>query len=89
MNSPDRASTMSPVSAWQAVGRRSAVIAGASTALVSLLAHNTLLTASFRGAIALFAVLCIVRVGTSVMSRAPATSAVKSKGASASKPRVG
>jgi hypothetical protein len=78
---------MSPLSVWHALGRKAAVIAGASTALVSLLAHNTLLTASLRGAVALFAVLLVVRCGTALMMRVPATSAVKAKGARASKPR--
>lgn len=79
---------MSPLSTWHAFGRKAAVIAGASTALVTLLAHNTLLTASLRGAVALGAVLLVVRVGAAVISRVPATSAVKSKGASASKART-
>ena len=78
---------MSPLSVWHAFGRQAAVIAGASTALVSLLAHNTLLTASLRGAIALFAVLLVVRLGTALLARVPATAAVKSKGARAPKPR--
>jgi hypothetical protein len=80
---------MSPVSVWHAFGRKAAVIAGASTALVSLLAHNTLLTASLRGAIALFTVLLVVRFGTALMARVPVSSAVKAKGAGASKPRNG
>lgn len=78
---------MTPVSLWQAFGRKAAVIAGASTALVSLLAHNSLLTASLRGGIALIAVLLIVRVGTALIPNAPATSTVKAKGARASKQR--
>ena len=60
---------MSPASAWLVLGRKLAVIAGASTALVSLLAHNTLLTASWRGAAALLAVLVMVRLWSSLMSR--------------------
>lgn len=64
---------MNPVTAWQAFGRKAAVIGGASTALVSLLAHNTLLTASMRGAIALFGVLLIVRAGVWLMPRVTAT----------------
>jgi hypothetical protein len=79
---------MSPLSTWHAFGRKAAVVAGASTALVSLLAHNTLLTASLRGAGALLAVLLIVRGGAAVISRVPATSKIQAKGASASKPRT-
>ena len=79
---------MTPASVWQAFGRKAAVIAGASTALVSLLAHNSLLTASLRGAVAWFAVLLLVRVGTALIPNTPATSAVKAKGARASKQRV-
>ncbi|MDZ4772266.1 MAG: hypothetical protein SGI72_03935 [Planctomycetota bacterium] len=78
---------MTPVLAWQAFGRKAAVIAGSSTALISLLVHNTLLTASIRGAIALIGVLLIVRAGTSILLRTPAPFAVKSKGTSAPKSR--
>jgi hypothetical protein len=79
---------MTPISIWQAFGRKAAVIAGASTALVSLLAHNTLLTASMRGAVSLFAVLCIVRIGTALTPRAPVTVLFKTKGAGVSKSRA-
>lgn len=87
MNKLDRSGAMTPVLAWQAFGRKAAVIAGASTALISLLVHNTLLTASIRGAIALVGVLLIVRAGTSILLRTPAPVAVKSKGTSAPKSR--
>jgi hypothetical protein len=78
---------MTPVLAWQSFGRKAAVFAGASTALVSLLVHNTLLTASIRGAVALCGVLLIVRAGASVLSRTPAPVPAKSNGASAPKSR--
>lgn len=62
---------MSTVSAWQAFGRRAAVVAGTSTALVCLLAHNSLLTASLRGGATLLAVLLIVRIASSMLARLP------------------
>lgn len=70
---------MTPLTAWQAFGRRVAVIAGTSTALVSLLAHNTLLTASLRGGAALLGVLLVVRVGGSVITRLPEPKPVESQ----------
>lgn len=48
---------------WVQLGRRLAVLAGASTALVCLLTHNTLLTASIRGGLALVGTLFCVRLG--------------------------
>lgn len=87
MNKLDRSAAMTPVLAWQAFGRKAAVVAGASTALISLLVHNTLLTASIRGAVALVGVLLIVRAGTAVLARTPAPVSVKTKGTSASKTR--
>lgn len=79
MNGLDRSSAMTPAIVWQVLGRRLAVAAGASTALVSLLVHNTLLTASIRGAIALVAVLLVVRAGRSALSRAAVSAAAGSK----------
>ncbi len=75
----DSATAMTPLTAWQAFGRRAAVVAGTSTALVSLLAHNNLLTASMRGGAALLGVLLVVRVGGAVMTRLPAPSRVEAK----------
>jgi hypothetical protein len=69
---PDRSPSRSLARVWHAVGRRLAVAAGASTALVSLLFHNTLLTASLRGALALLAALIVVRIGHALIVRAPA-----------------
>lgn len=79
---------MSLAPAWLVLGRRIAVAAGASTALVSLLVHNTLLTASLRGAIALIAVLVIVRTAHSVMTRIPVSSPAKGKESDAPKRRA-
>lgn len=80
---------MTPLTTWQNLGRKAAVVAGASTALVSLLVHNTLLTATLRGGIALFAVLLVVRAGSFVLSRTPATAKVKARTTTASKARTG
>jgi hypothetical protein len=73
---PDRSPSRSLARVWDAVGRRLAVAAGASTALVSLLFHNTLLTASLRGALALVIALVVVRVGHALLMRAPARAVV-------------
>ncbi len=73
---PDRSPSRSLARVWDAVGRRLAVAAGASTALVSLLFHNTLLTASLRGALALVVALVVVRIGHALLVRAPARRAV-------------
>ena len=70
---------MTPLTAWQAFGRRAAVFGGTSTALVSLLAHNNLLTASLRGGAALLGVLLVVRLGGALITRMPAASAVEAK----------
>ena len=74
---PDRSPSRSLARVWNAVGRRLAVAAGTSTALVSLLFHNTLLTASLRGALALIVALVVVRVGHALLMRAPARSAAR------------
>jgi hypothetical protein len=79
---PDRSPARSLALVWLAVGRRLAVAAGASTALVCLLCHNTLLTASLRGALALFGVSIVVRIGHAALSRVPArTTATKTPAA--------
>lgn len=69
---PDRSPGRSLARVWLAVGRRLSVAAGASTALVCLLFHNSLLTASLRGALALVAALIVVRVGHAVLGLVPA-----------------
>jgi RNA polymerase sigma factor (sigma-70 family) len=78
---------MSPLSDVARLGTQGRRDSGRFDGARLLLAHNTLLTASLRGAVALFAVLLVVRCGTALMMRVPATSAVKAKGARASKPR--
>jgi hypothetical protein len=65
---PDRSPARSLARVWLAVGRRLAVAAGASTALVCLLCHNSLLTASLRGALALVAASIVVRIGHTALS---------------------
>lgn len=60
---PDSPQVMTLAETWQSLGKRLAVIAGASTALVCLLAHNSLLAASIRGALALAGGLVLVRLG--------------------------
>lgn len=72
---PDRSPARALAPVWLAVGRRLAVAAGASTALVSLLCHNTLLTASLRGALALIAASIVVRIGHAALVRVPAARA--------------
>jgi len=69
---PDRSPARSLALVWLAVGRRLAVAAGAATALVSLLCHNSLLTASLRGALALVAASIVVRIGHAALARVPA-----------------
>ena len=49
-------------STWRSFGGAMAVTAGASTALISLLADVSLATACGRGAVALFGVLLVVRL---------------------------
>lgn len=56
---------------WETLGKRLAVIAAVTTALVCLLAHNTLLTASIRGTLALVATLLVVRFGRNALSWFP------------------
>jgi hypothetical protein len=68
---PDRSPARSLAMVWLAVGRRLAVAAGASTALVCLLCHNSLLAASMRGALALVAALAVVRIGHAALMNAP------------------
>jgi hypothetical protein len=69
---PDRSPARSLAKVWVAVGRRLAVAAGASTALVCLLSHNSLLAASLRGALALVAALFVVRLGHAALVNVPA-----------------
>ena len=73
---PDRSPARSLARVWLAVGRRLAVAAGASTALVCLLCHNSLLTASLRGALALVAASIVVRVGHAALINVPARQSV-------------
>jgi hypothetical protein len=69
---PDRSPARSLALVWLAVGRRLAVAAGAATALVSILCHNSLLTASLRGTLALIAASVVVRLGHAALVRASA-----------------
>jgi len=59
---------------WVVLGRRLAVIAAVTTALVCLLAHNTLLTASIRGTAALVSALIVVWIGRHALSWFPSKS---------------
>ncbi len=76
---PDRSPARSLARVWLAVGRRLAVAAGASTALVCLLCHNSLLAASMRGALALVAASIVVRVGHAALMNVPARQRVVEK----------
>lgn len=80
---PDRSPARSLAKVWLAVGRRLAVAAGASTALVCLLCHNSLLAASMRGALALVVALGVVRIGHAALINVPARRRVPEKAAPA------
>lgn len=56
-------------STWRSFGRSLASGAGALTALVSLLSGVPLLTSCGRGALALFGILLLTRVGAAALAR--------------------
>ena len=61
-------------STWRSFGRSLASGAGALTALVSMLSGVPLLTSCGRGALALFGILLLTRIGAMVLSRTGSTS---------------
>lgn len=61
-------SAIRPETVWRSLGRSLAVAAGALSALLSLLAGTAVSTACFRGAIALFGVLILTRIGAAALA---------------------
>ena len=61
--------------AWQSLGHRLAVAGGCLAALISLLNHVPVLTASLRGAAAYAVVLVVAKVGLFALERALALEA--------------
>ncbi len=56
-----------PDAVWKALGRNLAAGFGALSALLSLVAGSSVSTACFRGAIALFGVLLVTRLGATAL----------------------
>lgn len=61
-------SVVRPDSVWRALGRSTATGAGALTALLSLVSGSSVSTACIRGAVALFGVLLLTRMGAAALA---------------------